>query len=132
MNLTKFFPAVPILSAIALLSTSATGLCDHRHHYCPPNVVVRPYPSYGYGYGYPYHSGPSFSVSVHRSYAPSYSDDLSVDVQRELRRRGYYRGPIDGDVGPGTRTAIRDYQYSRGLPVTGRIDRNLLHSLGLG
>lgn len=93
---------------------------------------VRPYyPSYGYGYG------PSVSVSVNRSYAPrysepSYSDELAVDVQRELRRRGYYRGAIDGDVGPGTRSAIRDYQDDRGLSATGRIDRSLLRSLGLG
>jgi peptidoglycan hydrolase-like protein with peptidoglycan-binding domain len=55
-----------------------------------------------------------------------------VDVQRELRRRGYYHGPIDGDVGPGTRAAIRAYQNDRGFAVTGRIDRSLLRALGVG
>ena len=95
----------------------------------------RPYSSY-YGSSY-YGSGPSLSVSVNRSYSPGYSqssssDDLAVDVQRELRRRGYYRGSIDGDVGPGTRAAIRAYQYDRGLSATGRIDRSLLRSLGIG
>jgi len=65
------------------------------------------------------------------SYSPSYGDDLAVDVQRALARRGYYRGGIDGDVGPGTRAAIRSYQYERGLTVTGRIDGSLLRSLGL-
>lgn len=56
---------------------------------------------------------------------------IEVDVQVALRRAGYYRGPIDGDIGAGSRSAIRNYQYDRGLPVTGRIDAYLLDSLGL-
>ena len=100
---------------------------SHRSY---PSSYGRPYyPSYGYG--------PSVSVSVGRSYSSrysesNYSDDLAVDVQRELRRRGYYRGSIDGDVGSGTRAAIRAYQYDRGLSATGRIDSSLLRALGIG
>lgn len=149
-----------MLSAIALLATPSSGLSDHKvtvyrdrdhdghyvkksfdlshehHHsyYGRPYYYSRPYPYYGYGYGYPYY-GPSVSLNINRSYSPRYSessDDLAVDVQRELRRRGYYRGSIDGDVGPGTRNAISHYQSDRGLPVTGRIDRNLLRALGIG
>jgi len=56
---------------------------------------------------------------------------IEVDVQLALRRQGYYRGPIDGDLGPGTRSAIRDYQIDRRLPATGRIDNYLVRSLGL-
>ncbi len=56
---------------------------------------------------------------------------VEVDVQLALRRLGYYRGRIDGDIGPGTRGAIRAYQYDNDLPVTGRIDRYLLRSLSL-
>jgi hypothetical protein len=99
--------------------------------YARPYYGYRPY-YYGYQpyyYGY----GPSVSFSVNRTYysQPDYSDDLAVDVQSALRRRGFYRGAVDGDVGPGTRQAIRSYQYSRGLTVTGRIDRPLLRSLGI-
>ncbi len=121
---------------------------DDRHHR-GPNVIIRPSFGYGYGYGYgypysgysPYYSRPSLGFSYYSrpSYAyrgrevyGSYSDSLAVDVQRELRRRGYYRGPIDGDIGPGSRSAIRAYQYDRGLSATGRIDRSLLRSLGIG
>jgi peptidoglycan hydrolase-like protein with peptidoglycan-binding domain len=57
--------------------------------------------------------------------------DLTSDVQRVLRHDGYYRGDIDGDIGPGTRAAIRQYQYDHHLEVTGRIDRSLLGSLGI-
>jgi hypothetical protein len=71
-------------------------------------------------------------VETPRTYSSSsYSRSLEADVQLALRRRGYYHGPIDGDAGPGTRSAIRDYQYDRGLAPTGRIDRDLIRSLGL-
>jgi peptidoglycan hydrolase-like protein with peptidoglycan-binding domain len=56
---------------------------------------------------------------------------LTVKVQRILKRLGYYRGPIDGDFGPGTSAAVRAYQVDNQLPPTGRIDRFLLRSLGL-
>ena len=52
-------------------------------------------------------------------------------MQRVLKRRGYYYGSIDGDIGPASRNAIRNYQADRGLKVTGRIDSSLLRSLGI-
>ena len=58
-------------------------------------------------------------------------DTRVLQVQENLRRLGYYKGSIDGFSGSGTRTAIRAYQVDRGLPVTGRIDRDLLQDLGL-
>jgi peptidoglycan hydrolase-like protein with peptidoglycan-binding domain len=97
-----------------------------------------PVPLYG---GWPYYGyyGPPVGVSVGAEPGPTYrgarvddrGDDLSLDVQRALRRDGYYHGEVDGDVGAGTRGAIRQYQYDHRLEVTGRIDRALLHSLGL-
>jgi hypothetical protein len=56
-------------------------------------------------------------------------DDLGVDLQRALTHEGYYHGPIDGDIGSGSRAAIRAYQSDHGLEVTGRIDNALLRSL---
>jgi hypothetical protein len=70
-------------------------------------------------------------VVVHHDYGPAYyPGSLGTDVQVALRRRGYYHGPIDGDIGPGSRAAISAYQYDHGLPVTGGIDGPLRHSLG--
>lgn len=97
------------------------------------------YRPYSYGYRPYYYSAPSVSfyysrpsTAVYTRSSSYYSDDLAADVQRELRRRGYYYGEIDGDVGPGTRAAIRAYQADRGFVVTGRIDRNLVRALGVG
>jgi len=98
------------------------------------------YPGYySRGYSYPRTSfGISFSTRpTYYTSAPAYrtsyrGDSLAVEVQSALRSRGYYRGPIDGDIGSGSRSAIRAYQRDRGLPVTGRIDSNLLRALRIG
>jgi len=58
-------------------------------------------------------------------------DDVVVDVQRSLARKGYYRGVIDGDLGPRSRAAIREWQADCGLPVTGQVDTRTLRSLAL-
>ena len=159
MKLTSILPALAAVCAlIAPISADAKDKHDHddhhdRHHddhrdwdRHGPHVVIRPSFGYGYGYGSPYYDSPyyyhrpslgfsfysrPYSVYRGREVYGSYSDSLSVDVQRELRRRGYYRGPIDGDIGPGSRASIRAYQYDRGLPATGRIDESLLRSLGI-
>jgi len=56
---------------------------------------------------------------------------VTVEVQRALAQRGYYYGPIDGILGPGTRRAIQRYQIDRGLAVTAAIDEQTLYTLGL-
>ena len=58
-------------------------------------------------------------------------ESLPVAVQRRLAHLGYYHGAIDGEIGPHSRRAIRRYQADHGLPVTGDIDRPLIHSLKL-
>ncbi len=102
---------------------------DDRRYYQQPSVVesrvyVEPAPR------------PSYEQRREVYVEPAPRSDygarpIEADVQLALRRNGYYAGPIDGDLGPGTRAAIRDYQYDRRLPVSGRIDTYLLRSLGL-
>ena len=113
----------------------------HRHyrHRSRSNVffgIGLGYPYYGYGYpyygsypyGYGYYTRPRAVI-----YADAgYTDDATVAaVQRRLARGGYYRGAIDGVIGNGTRSAIRAYERNNGLRVDGRIDRQLLATMGL-
>jgi hypothetical protein len=65
--------------------------------------------------------------------APGYSANGSVgaNVQASLAQQGYYNGPIDGDIGRGTRRAISHYESDNGLPINGEIDEPLLVSLRL-
>jgi hypothetical protein len=50
-------------------------------------------------------------------------------AQQALKDKGYYDGPVDGLIGPGTRTAIRKYQQDQNLSVTGQIDQQTLSRL---
>jgi peptidoglycan hydrolase-like protein with peptidoglycan-binding domain len=105
-------------------------------------VIFGLYPAFypwGWGYGYPYGSYDYDDGYYDDGYAPrEYSQsesgvDSSVSqVQSALAREGYYRGAIDGSVGPATRNAIRRFQSKHGLEVNGQIDRPVLEALGLG
>ena len=101
------------------------------------------YAGRGYYYGPPnssyYYERPEVRYYATREAAPIeyYSRESSrngssdASVQRALARRGYYNGPIDGDIGQGSRRAIARYQQEHGLRVTGSINSSLLNSLGL-
>jgi len=62
--------------------------------------------------------------------AVSHSQDITK-VQESLRDKGYYHAQVDGVVGPQTREAIRQYQKSENLPVTGRLDAETAGKLGV-
>jgi hypothetical protein len=56
----------------------------------------------------------------------------SADVlttQRLLRGLGYYNGPLDGDYGPQTRSAIMAFERAQGMPATGNITPALQQQL---
>ena len=98
------------------------GFFDYSHAYYPWEYCgYAPY--YGWYYDPSYYSDRPIYESGH---------SLAVEVQETLATEGFYSGPIDGIVGPGTRAAIRRYQARAGLPVTGLIDRRLIDSMGLG
>ena len=81
-----------------------------------------PYQYYG---DYEYYGGPSNGVQNPQVLS-------TRAVQTALAWRGYYRGRIDGAMGPETREAIRSFQAHQSLPVTGQIDNGLLNALRRG
>jgi outer membrane murein-binding lipoprotein Lpp len=50
---------------------------------------------------------------------PSGFELPSVNIQKALKKAGYYNGAIDGKVGPGTRDAIASFQKDNGLTADG-------------
>ena len=114
-----------------------------------------PYRSYGYGYGYgyPYYSyDPSISFGFGYPYSYGYypydysygyygydrsgyntyaNGSIVIQVQARLARAGYYRGAIDGAMGPRTHYAIVAYERDHGLRVDGAISGQLLRNMGL-
>ena len=43
------------------------------------------------------------------------------EIQTALRNAGFYHGEIDGDIGPMSKQAIRDFQAANNLQVDGRV-----------
>ncbi|MFD0893125.1 peptidoglycan-binding protein [Luteolibacter ambystomatis] len=71
---------------------------------------------YGGGYGGSYHRRPM---------------SLEARAQLRLRSMGYYRGPIDGDFGYGSRRALARFQRDHRLRITGWLDWSTRRALGL-
>src|SRR5438067_4627324 len=55
--------------------------------------------------------------------------DPVLRAQQGLRQLGFYAGPVDGALGPGTRDAIIRFEVSRHLPVDPRVSDQLLAAL---
>ncbi len=108
--------------------------CAPYSVYAPPVYFAPPAPVYYYAPPV-YPSAPLYQgVPVYGGQyqpAPTPLESRVVRVQAALRQRKYYHGAIDGLSGPETQSAIRAYQIDRGMPVTGRIDSELLADLGL-
>jgi peptidoglycan hydrolase-like protein with peptidoglycan-binding domain len=55
--------------------------------------------------------------------------EIINDIQRELARRGYYDGPLDGVYGPKTDGAIREFENAAGLKPGGEPGEALLQAV---
>ncbi len=97
-----------------------------------------PYDYYAYDY-YPYEYDPGVYEGDGADYygqgaydsSEQYADSTVAAAQEQLARQGYYRGAIDGVFGPETRRGIIRYQSDCGLRVTGSLNTDTLHALGL-
>ena len=91
--------------------------------------------NYGYGYGYPgygynYPYNYNYGSYTYNNYGYGHGS-VVIAVQSRLARMGYYRGPIDGVMGPETSFAIRAYERDHGLRMDGSINGPLMRSMGI-
>jgi hypothetical protein len=87
------------------------------------------YPAWGYDESaayYPY-DGP-----IYVGDNPVPFDQVVADCQATLQEQGYYKGEVDGLMGPLTRDALAAFQRDHGLISTAALDQPTLSSLGLG
>jgi len=87
------------------------------------------FPAWGYNPGAQYYAYDGPICVGHRAVPP---DQVIADVQAALQEMGYYRGEVDGLVGPLTREALTAYQADQGLIQTAAIDEPTLDALGMG
>ena len=55
--------------------------------------------------------------------------DVIIRAQTLLQERGYYKGRMDGHVGPDAMEAARRFRADAGLPLDGSFDQTLLDQL---
>lgn len=110
----------------------------YRSHYPRVELIAGGYYYFNSGYWYP-----AFTTqSTNQYYAyngPIYTgrqalppDRVIADVQASLQDLGYYKGEVDGLLGPLTREALTGYQSDNDLYTTAAIDEPTLDSLGMG
>jgi len=61
--------------------------------------------------------------------SPRTPGEIIIDIQRELARRGYYDGALDGLYGPKTDAAIRDFEQASGLKPSAQPNEALLQAI---
>src|SRR6266446_2054456 len=87
------------------------------------------FPAWGYNPSSEYYAYDGPIYVGHRAEPP---DQVIADVQAELQQMGYYKGEVDGLLGPLTRQALTAYQADQGLATTAAIDEPTLDALGMG
>lgn len=86
------------------------------------------YPAWGYNPSAQYYAYDGPIYAGQRAEPP---DRVIADVQAELQQMGYYKGEVDGLLGPLTREALTAYQADQGLTQTAAIDEPTLDTLGM-
>ena len=86
------------------------------------------YPAWGYSPGQEYYA---YDAPIYVGHSAEPPDRVIADVQTALQEMGYYRGEVDGLLGPLTREALTAYQQDEGLMTTAVIDEPTLNSLGM-
>ena len=87
------------------------------------------YPAWGYNPSNEYYA---YDAPIYAGKHAEPPDKVIADVQAVLQEMGYYRGEVDGLLGPLTREALTGYQRDHGMMVTAVIDEPTLDALGMG
>ena len=109
----------------------------YRSHFPRIELIGGGYYYFDAGYWYPawgYQPSAEYYVYDGPIYAGRQAeppDRVIADVQAALQDMGYYKGEVDGLLGPLTREALTAYQSDNGLYTTAAIDEPTLDSLGL-
>ena len=86
------------------------------------------YPAWGYSPQAEYYA---YDAPIYVGKSAEPPDRVIANVQATLQEMGYYKGEVDGLLGPLTREALTAYQADQGLTRTAVIDQPTLESLGM-
>jgi peptidoglycan hydrolase-like protein with peptidoglycan-binding domain len=74
-------------------------------------------------------ASPETSGTSAQSQMPQVGGNAVKQAQEALKSEGFYKGAVDGILGPETKTAISHFQNAKGLPQTSTLDQQTLSAL---
>jgi hypothetical protein len=86
------------------------------------------FPAWGYSPSAQYYA---YDGPIYVGHSAEPPDRVIADTQAALQQMGYYKGEVDGLLGPMTREALAGYQADQGLTQTAAIDEPTLDALGM-
>lgn len=76
-------------------------------------------------------SGSSNGASQGSMASEEHNPQVVRSVQQALKQKGYDVGSVDGQMGPNTENALRQFQQAQGISQTGNLDQQTLSALGV-
>jgi peptidoglycan hydrolase-like protein with peptidoglycan-binding domain len=114
-----------LLLATSILALTAAGAFAQGMSNAPSNAPRSLSPSSGASSS----SATTPATPGMSSTATSESPAQVIQAQQALKQKGLYNGPVDGKVGPETRSAISQFQKQNGLQQTAQLDEQTLDNL---
>jgi len=93
---------------------NCTQNIHHHHHYARPLVLLHP--------------TAANRQSAANNTAPA-SETQIKQAQQQLKSAGFYKGKVDGNMGPETKQAVSQFQQQKGLDQTGKLDQQTLSAM---
>ncbi|MCW2241630.1 peptidoglycan-binding domain-containing protein [Azospirillum canadense] len=62
---------------------------------------------------------------------PNLDKQTVMQIQQKLDQQGFHSGKVDGEWGPETQAALKNFQQQKGMQATGEPDQQTLAALGM-
>lgn len=120
-----------ILIVFAVVSLSGCAMKSGKHDIQPQSAVpAQTYHQDPYPWNNDYSRIPDDNQRASWGTSSVSGTHLSSkQIQRALQNAGYYKGAIDGKVGPKTKAAIVQFQRSNGLKADGIVGKKTVTAL---
>jgi peptidoglycan hydrolase-like protein with peptidoglycan-binding domain len=114
-----------LLLATSILALAAGGAFAQGMNNAPSDAPRSLSPSTGASSS----SRTAPAVQGMSSTATTESPTQVMQAQQALKQKGLYTGPVDGKVGPETRSAISQFQKQNGLQQSAQLDEQTIDNL---
>lgn len=129
MKLTSTLTAAALLLTPIMAEAGPWDIFRSKPAPQPPRHEQHGSPRYDNDRGRNDYRGPDRGRDYRRDGGDGRASRLEYRAQKRLRELGFYRGPVDGDFGRGSRAALYRFQQSRGIRPSGELTGTTIRAL---